>query len=173
MSGSPRRWPSVLRQLQDDKGQALPEFAIVAPLLFTLLFGVIQFGFLFGSHIGLTNATREIARYASTALINSNLNPQIAIVMPRSIPAFDATFAAVTTSYCWYADPGAPTTYSYRVAISAFYRHPLWIPLVGELVDSIDGLDDNRFQTGAVEEMRLETPDSNILLLGVSACPAP
>ena len=152
------------------EGQALTEFALVAPLLLTFLLGIIQFGFVFGSHIGLTNATREIARYASTALIDSNLNPQIDSVMSRSIPAFNSTFASVTPSYCWYADPGTPTTYSYRVRVLATYRHPLWIPLVGELVDQIDGTDDSRFQTGAVEEMRLETPDSNILLLGVTPC---
>ncbi|HEX5590155.1 MAG TPA: TadE family protein, partial [Candidatus Limnocylindrales bacterium] len=48
------------------RGQALPEFALVAPLFFLLLFGVIQMGILFGGHIGLTNAAREVARYAST-----------------------------------------------------------------------------------------------------------
>lgn len=153
-------------------GQALTEFALVVPLLLTFLLGIIQFGFLFGSHIGLTNATREIARYASTAIINQStmLTDQINTVMPRSVPAYDPAFATVTTSYCWYSDPGTPMTYSYRVMISATYRHPLWIPLVGELVDQIDGTDDSRFRTGAVEEMRLETPDSNILLLGVTPC---
>jgi hypothetical protein len=47
-------------------GQALTEFALIAPLLFLILFGIIQLGFMLGGQNGLTNATREAARYAST-----------------------------------------------------------------------------------------------------------
>lgn len=47
-----------------ESGQALVEFALVAPLLFLLLFGIIEFGrFVYTSHI-LNEATREGARYA-------------------------------------------------------------------------------------------------------------
>ena len=49
-----------------EDGQALTEFALVAPLFFLVLIGVIQLGFLFAGHNGLTNAAREAARYAST-----------------------------------------------------------------------------------------------------------
>jgi Flp pilus assembly protein TadG len=44
----------------------MTEFALVAPLFFLVLFGVIQLGFLFAGQNGLTNAAREAARYAST-----------------------------------------------------------------------------------------------------------
>lgn len=45
-------------------GQALPEFALVAPLFFLLLFGIIEVGrFIFYYEI-LSNAAREGARYA-------------------------------------------------------------------------------------------------------------
>ena len=55
-----------LRRTDSERGQALTEFALVAPLLFLILFGIIQLGFLFGGQNGLTNAAREAARYAST-----------------------------------------------------------------------------------------------------------
>ena len=48
------------------RGQAVPEFALVAPLLFLILFAIIQFGFTLGGQIGFTNGVREAARYAST-----------------------------------------------------------------------------------------------------------
>lgn len=47
-------------------GQALPEFALVLPILLVILLGIVQFGLTFGSQIGLINATREAARYGST-----------------------------------------------------------------------------------------------------------
>ena len=46
------------------RGQAMAEFAIVAPLFFLLLFGIIEVGrFIFYYEV-LSNATREGARYA-------------------------------------------------------------------------------------------------------------
>lgn len=46
------------------RGQALAEFALVAPLLFLMIFGIIEFGrFIFAYEV-LNNATREAARYA-------------------------------------------------------------------------------------------------------------
>jgi Flp pilus assembly protein TadG len=46
------------------RGQALAEFALVAPLFFLLLFGIIEAGrFVFYTEV-LANATREGARYA-------------------------------------------------------------------------------------------------------------
>jgi Flp pilus assembly protein TadG len=44
------------------RGAALVEFAIVLPLLFALVFGIIEFGFLFYNKAMLTNASREGAR---------------------------------------------------------------------------------------------------------------
>ncbi len=43
------------------------EFAIVAPLLFLLLFGVIEFSRLIGAYTSVWTAAREGARYATTS----------------------------------------------------------------------------------------------------------
>jgi Flp pilus assembly protein TadG len=48
--------------LQGEHGAAVVEFAIIATLLFTFVFGIIEFGILmFDKHV-LTNASREGAR---------------------------------------------------------------------------------------------------------------
>jgi hypothetical protein len=46
------------------RGQALVEFALVAPLLFVLLFGIIEGGRLLLYYHSLNNAVREGTRYA-------------------------------------------------------------------------------------------------------------
>ncbi len=46
-----------------ESGTALIEFAIVLPLLITILFGTIEFGLLMFNKQVLTNASREGARY--------------------------------------------------------------------------------------------------------------
>jgi Flp pilus assembly protein TadG len=54
----------VHRRQPRSRGQALAEFALVAPVFFLLLFGIIEAGrFIFYYEI-LNNATREGARYA-------------------------------------------------------------------------------------------------------------
>jgi Flp pilus assembly protein TadG len=140
-------------------GQALVEFALVAPLFFLLIFGVIQFGILFGGQIGLGNAAREVARYASTVPANASsatVAAQATAVMKRSIPGYNGT-GVTTVTYCYYPNPTTPVTYSQKVIVSITYAHTLFIPLVGVLIDGIDGTSDNRFTTGAREEMRVET----------------
>jgi Flp pilus assembly protein TadG len=44
------------------RGQALVEFAMVLLPLLMIVVGIVQFGFIFGANVSLTNATREAAR---------------------------------------------------------------------------------------------------------------
>ena len=49
-------------------GTALIEFALSLPLLALLLFGIIQYGFIFAAYTGLRSATVAAARYATLSL---------------------------------------------------------------------------------------------------------
>jgi Flp pilus assembly protein TadG len=48
-----------------NRGSAMVEFAIVATLLFTLVFGIIEFGLMMKDYLTLNQAAREGARSAS------------------------------------------------------------------------------------------------------------
>ncbi len=50
---------------KDDRGAALVEFGIVAPMLLLLLFGIVEFGLLFGQKLDVSQGAREGARLAS------------------------------------------------------------------------------------------------------------
>ena len=54
------------------RGQALVEFAIVLVPLLVLLVGIIQFGFLFGANVTLTNAAREGTRAGTIYVYDQN-----------------------------------------------------------------------------------------------------
>jgi Flp pilus assembly protein TadG len=47
------------------RGSNLVEFALTLPLLALLLFGIIQYGFIFGAYVTIRNASSVAARYAS------------------------------------------------------------------------------------------------------------
>src|SRR6185295_11724401 len=53
------------------RGQALAEFALVAPIFFLVLFAVIEAGRFMFYYETLNNATREGARYAIVHGVNS------------------------------------------------------------------------------------------------------
>jgi Flp pilus assembly protein TadG len=48
--------------IRDEKGGSAVEFAVIAPLLFLILFGIIEFGILLYDKAMITNASREGAR---------------------------------------------------------------------------------------------------------------
>jgi hypothetical protein len=54
----------TLDHKHNERGTTIAEFAVVALLFFTLVFGIIEFGRLLYTHNALTDATRRGARYA-------------------------------------------------------------------------------------------------------------
>ena len=49
---------------KSERGAAMVEFAIIAMLFFALIFGIIEFGWIFNGYITLTSAAQEGARLA-------------------------------------------------------------------------------------------------------------
>ncbi len=52
---------------RNESGQAMVEFALVAPILFTILFAIVQFGIVFMNSVALTDAVRVGARKATVS----------------------------------------------------------------------------------------------------------
>ncbi len=164
----------------ESRGQALTEFALIAPLFFLLLFAVIQLGFLLGGQVGFTNGVRETARYASTipnataAQVKTEL---LTKQLPKAIPGFrsaNIVVASTDVSYCYYPNPNNTASYpsySLRVIVLASYRHPLFVPLISNILDGMDGSPPDGALTATVrEEMRVENPRITSIPTGGVAC---
>ena len=54
----------MLKKLINEKGQAMVEFAIILPILMVLVFGIIDFGWLYYNQSALNNSAREGVRFA-------------------------------------------------------------------------------------------------------------
>jgi hypothetical protein len=159
----------------------MTEFALVAPIFFLLVFSVIQFGVLFGGQNGLVAATRELARYAApfhvrTATDASNvcndtrLSSQLTGFLRQSIPGYVSTNVEQRqVTYSWIANPDG--TYYVQLQIHVSYHFPLFVPLVGGLIDGFDPnpwKSDNRYMLDATEQMRIENEDLTAAYLTAS-----
>ncbi len=159
-----------------ETGQGLAEFALVAPILLVIMLAIVQFGWIFATQIGLTNAIREAARFAATnptittaqATTNGNATvAQLNLILPRNVNFYAVSnLRAATATYCEYQDPS--TLFSIRVKVTVKYLHPLFIPLISSILDGIDGVPDNALLVGAIEEMRVENSPPLTLPTGIT-----
>ena len=156
-------------------GQALPEFALILPVFMLIFMGILQFGFLLSGQVGLINSVREAARYGSTAPTTTggpagNINAYLTgTVLPRNVAGYSAAqLVSSSAGYCRYQDPSGK--WAVRLTVQVTYGHPLFIPLVGDIVDGIDGTDDGNFTLGASESMRVENPPLSSAPGALSAC---
>src|SRR6266542_3606513 len=62
----------IRRKKRGDEGAALVEFALIAPILFLLLFGLIDFGFIYNDFLQLRQGVRDGARQGAVANFGSD-----------------------------------------------------------------------------------------------------
>ena len=105
------------------RGTATVEFAVVAPLFFLLLFGIIEFGRMVMVQQVLTNASREGAR---VAVLNGATTPQVTAIVQDylSKSSIEGAIVTVTPDPPDIAAYGAPVT----VAVSVPFGQVSWLP---------------------------------------------
>ena len=87
---------------QRRRAAAVVEFAVVAPLLFTLLFGIIEYGYMFMVRQTVVNAAREACRIAilqTTVAPYTEVTGRVAEVMaPTGVTGYTVTMTHATTA---------------------------------------------------------------------------
>ena len=63
----------LIRLKKENKGQALVELALVLPILLLLVFGIVEFGRIFGTYLMVTHGAREGARAAAVGTADSEI----------------------------------------------------------------------------------------------------
>lgn len=152
------------------RGQSLVEFALIAPLLFAMMFILVELGIVFSIYVGLTNSAREAARAGvayqypdpgafmgqSTTTARATVDAGRKAVMDAAIvntlnPIMDkGAFLAQNPSPFSYS-PDPPADYDlYRYGsylnVTLQYQHQLFFNLLGP----------NSITVRASSKMRLE-----------------
>lgn len=152
------------------RGQSLAEFALVAPIFFLLLFGVIQLGLVMASQNGLVDGVRNAARRAATYRINEAsfdvtvwtsicdaIADDLDAQLSKRVIGYAPSRVNPTITYEWKQD-SVSGDYFLVAHVSATYANPLYVPLVGYFLDSSDGTVDDSLTLEASEQMRVENP---------------
>jgi hypothetical protein len=133
--GSPRRRLGLLR---DDRANALVEFALVAPLLFLIVFGVLDFGKAFNYWLDENHLAAQGARLAAVNNTTPGNCPDGST--PGSLQAYvkcnaDTSELLNNASVCVsFPNGGAKkATNPVTVSVSTTYN---WLPLIGSLLAS-------------------------------------
>lgn len=101
-----RRYLRLIRRRNDgrERGAAVVEFAVVLPLLLTILFGIIEFGYVFMVRQTLQHAAREGCRLA---ILQTSVTPY-ANVSTRVSDVMATTNASSYTLAMTHATVGTP-----------------------------------------------------------------
>ena len=126
---SSRTWcRSGLRRIPDRRpahraGVAVVEFAVIAPLFFLLILGMIEFGRMVMVQQVITNASREGAR---TAIVQGATNADVLGVVENYLAAggVRGAMVSVTPDPIDLAGYGDPVT----VTVSVPFRQVSWLP---------------------------------------------
>ncbi len=109
-----------LRRIFGERGAAIVEMAIVAPLLVVLVFGIAEYGLLFREKLTIASAATSAARTGAT--MGTRAEADLAILRALEAGLYDQVDASVLIRVdIFLADPGtgAKTTYLNRYAYNA------------------------------------------------------
>jgi len=122
---------------RSERGAAAVEFALVLPILLIIVFGVIDFGFLFGQKLALNNAARQAARYAAvenrtcadvkTEAVNASAPT---IVLPSSNVAIKRTSLANPCSTPATDQPCKGSVDQDNVTVTLTFDAPVLVPII-------------------------------------------
>lgn len=109
--------------IRDERGQTMVEFALVAPLLCLILFGILQFGALYNDYVTLTDATRVGARKAAVSRHEASPAGAAETAARNSAAGLDQDELDVTVTATAWEHGGSVTveaTYPYEIDLLGF-----------------------------------------------------
>ena len=119
---------ALIRRLKNtEAGAEVIEMAIVLPLLMVLVFGIVEFGFLFQRYVFLTNVAAEGARVAA---LPGYTEPDVKARVAAYALASAITGVNATSVASPIAGPGGTTWPGSKVTITYTYTFQFIGPLV-------------------------------------------
>jgi len=133
-----------------------------------ILVSLVQFAFIFERQIGIENAVRDAARRGATYTTTSSaqastnatnvLNLLETSILPNAQGYSYSNLAFAKVCYSDQVDSSNLT--SVKITVTVRYRHPLFLPLITQIIDGIDGAQDNAFAAQTSSEFTVQNDSS-------------
>jgi Flp pilus assembly protein TadG len=148
-------------------GQALVEFALVAPILVLIFAGLVQLGLIYERQIGIENAVRDAARRGATyeTLTVADADTNGAFIkdlligsggsLSQNVEGYAGTSISLLT-VCYRTQLDAAGANSVLVNVTLGYKHPLFLPIIAQLLDGFDGANDSALKITTSAEFQVE-----------------
>jgi Flp pilus assembly protein TadG len=104
--------------LQEERGQAMTEMALVLPILMMFLLAIFEFGIVLNHHVTLTDAVRAGARKAAVARFTGDSGASVAPAVRAAASNLDQSKLSVTVT----SDPGWTVAGS-EVTVTGSYKY--------------------------------------------------
>ena len=154
------------------RGQSIAELAIILPALLLLLLAIVQFGLVFFTQVGLTNAAREAARNASAIPVATAAQALTASTeyynrltnttngfLKRNVGGYQSSRLIITgseaTRVCYYSFTDASGAPAVMATVRVEYSHPLFLPIGAQFLDFWDGVTDGGLSLTTTEDIRV------------------
>jgi Flp pilus assembly protein TadG len=149
------------------------EFALVAPIMALILVSLVQFALIFERQIGIENAVRDAARRGATfttetnaeAVTNSSfvwhLLTDTGGLLQANVQGYDGNNPPLKEAeVCFRDETDASGKSQVLVKVTVTYAHPLFLPLISQILDPIDGFQDSAFRAKTASEFVVQNnPD--------------
>jgi Flp pilus assembly protein TadG len=89
----------ILRFKRNTDGQSLVEFALILPILISLILGMIEFGWILNGQITLTSAAREGARVAIVYESAADASTAVQSAVSKSAESSSLTIEETSTTF--------------------------------------------------------------------------
>ena len=143
------------RHKSNERGANLVEFAILAPLLILLLFGIIEFGWLFGQFNDVRHGAREGARFAA---VNAGDNAAILDSVCSAMEGLTAGMSSIDVSWTDGVTVGSQS----QITVTANVTSLSGLPLITTFLPS---------QLTSTVTFRLEQPSALWAPSSTVSCP--
>ncbi len=142
------RLAGPLSRLRADDGASAIEFGLIAPVLFLLVLGVMQFGLIFMNVIQVEHAAAEGARIGALRYSGASVAQRVR----EAAPAVDLTGAGAVV--VTPADPSNPAVAQNSiVSVRVASQVPVVLPF---FASTMDGDGDGRYDVVATASQRIE-----------------
>ena len=118
----------TIKNLKNQRGQALVEFTIVLPILMLLIMGIFQFGMMLNAYITIGNAAREGARAGIIGSTDAEIRNLIISTSPSLEP--ENLTVSITPSETNRISGGT-------LAVNVTYNYKLTVPIISSLFNNV------------------------------------